>query len=475
LESGNETNRFDVPPNLHSPVLFSNNRYLAGVDAQGLAVVNAISGELLARDNTVPAGSLLCSAGDELICLIQKEKTAEVYRYTIDRNRHLNKAGTFALPDFGNGANTSFTAIAAGSARSSIAMGTSSGGVVLAGMNGQPRTLSIREQTLITEAAISGRTIAFIAENGTMGFIPLDYNQFVQRRAMYIEQNNDAYNRITAFGETNGTEERFVFWQDRDTQTKAIVRSASPGGKTISLNDITFRSPIRSVDSLGGKIMFMDSMGNITVVSPLETTKRRPFTFFSVGLMDAAFADSNRLAIGRSAVSGNTPFMMININTGETVPLPYPSPAGVLMYRGTSGAIYAAAVSSPSPANETDGMRTLVLRLDPAHISDSVEFVDYQGEDLHFSLAESPNGIAATIGGEGAAIYSATGAHKLDRTSGLPLKLINGGTSLISLDGDGSICWYDNHTGKLLAVFRLHPNGWTMQTERNSTTGALSR
>jgi hypothetical protein len=475
LESGKETNHFDVPANLYSPILFSNNRYLAGVNADGLAVINAITGGLLARDNTVPAESLLCSAGDELICLIQKEKTAEVCRYTIDRNGRLNKAVTFAIPADGNDANSSFTAIAAGNARSSIALGTSGGALVLAGMNGQPRTLTVREQTLITEAAISGRTIAFIAENGTMGFIPLDYNHFIQRRGMYIEQNNGAYNRITAFGEATGTGERFIFWQDRDTQTRAIVRSADPGGNAISLNDITFRSPIRSVDSLGGKIMFMDSMGNITVVSPLETTKRRPFTFFSVGLMDAVFADSNRLAVGRSAVSGNTPFMTININTGETVPLPYPSPAGVLMHRGESGALYAAAVSSPSPADESDGTRTLILRLDPAHINNSMGLVDYEGEDIHFSLAESPNGIAATIGGEDAAIYSAAGAQKLDRTNGLPLKLINGGTFLISLDGDGSICWYDNHTGKLLAVFRLHPNGWTMQTERGSTTGNLPR
>jgi hypothetical protein len=475
LESGRETNRFDVPANLHSPILFSNNRYLAGVDAQGLALVNAVSGGLMARDNTVPAGSLLCSAGDELICLVQKEGTAEVCRYTIDRNGHLNKAGTFSLPAGGSDAHGSFTAIAAGNARSSIALGTSGGAIVLAGMNGQPRTLTVREQTLITEAAISGRTIAFIAANGTMGFISLDYNQVIQRKAMYIEQNKDAYNRITAFGEAGGTEERFIFWQDRDTQTKAIVRSASPVGKTMPLNDITFRSPIRSVDSLGGKIMFMDSMGNITVASPLETTKRRPFTFFSVGLMDAVFADNNRLIIGRSAISGNTPFMMININTGETVPIPYPSPAGVLMHRGTSGSLYATAMFSPSPDGETDGMRTIIIRLDPAHIGDSPRLVDYQGEDTHFSLAESPGGIAATIGGEGAAIYSANGAQKLDRTNGLPLKLINGETCLISLNGDGSICWHENRTGKLLAIFRLHPNGWTMQTERGTTTGNLPR
>jgi WD40 repeat protein len=469
LESEKETNRFDVPQNLQSPVLFSNSRYFAGVNAQGLAVVNAVSGELLARDNSIPIGSLLCSAGDELICLIQKEKTAEVCRYTIDHNGHLGKAGTFALPVSGNGDHPYYTTITTGNSRGSIVLGTSTGTLVIAEMNGQPRTLTVKEQILITEAEVSGRNIAFIAANGTIGFISQNYNQFPQRRAIYTEQNPESYNRITAF-----SEERFIFWQDKNTQTKAVIRSSGSGGNKIPLNDITFRSSIRSVDSLEGKIVFVDSVGNITVTSPLEENKSRPFTFFSVGLMDAVFVDPNQLIIGRSAISGNTPFMVININTGETVPLPYPSPAGVLMHRGASGAIYATAMSSPSTANEADGMRTLILRLDFAHIGDSAKLVDYQGEDTHFSLAESPGGIATTIGGEGAAVYSAKSVQKLERASGLPLKIINGGNCLISLDGDGSICWHDNRSGKLLAIFRLHPDGWTMQTERGTTTGSLS-
>ena len=59
LDTGSETNRFNVPPNLYSPVLFGNSRYLAGVNAQGLAVINAVSGEVLARETNVPDGSIL--------------------------------------------------------------------------------------------------------------------------------------------------------------------------------------------------------------------------------------------------------------------------------------------------------------------------------------------------------------------------------------------------------------------------------
>jgi hypothetical protein len=476
LESGNETNHFILPANLHSPTLFSNNRYLAGVNAEGLAVINAVSGELLARDSSVPDGSLLCAAGDEFICLIQKGETSELYRYSIDRTGHLVTLGNFPLSVSGNGGDIRFTVIA--SAAGTIAAGNSAGTLVLAGMNGRLYNPAIKEQTGIIEAEVSGPDIAFITDNGTVGFIPLAYSQLSSGRAIRLEQNPEAYNRITAFAETNSGGQ-FVFWQDRNTRTQPVIWSSGSGGGKRVLSDITFRSPIRSADSLGGKILFLDSTGNISVVSPLDAGRSRPFAFFSVGLMDAAFIDNSRIIIGRSAVSGNTPFMTININTGETVPLPYPFQAGVTLYRGASGSIYAAGVSPRSPAGEADGPRTLILQIDPAHIAESVRIVDFQGEDTQFSLAESPGGtagtLAANIGGEGAAIYTTDGGiQPLDRTGGLPLKLIDGGSSLISLDGDGSICWHDGHNGKLLAIFRLHPDGWTLQTERGTINGRVS-
>jgi len=479
LVSGDETNHFDAPRNLHSSILFSNNRYIAGVNAEGLAVINAVSGELLARDASVPDGSLLCPSGDEFICLIQREnESAEVYRYVIDRAGRLTTPGRFSLST--SGGNNRFTAITATS-NTTVALGTVAGSLVLSNMSGRLSNPSAREKINITEAEVSGQIVAFLAGNGTMGFIPLQYNQLTPGGTIRIEQNQEAYNRITAFAEGQKPDGQFVLWQDNNIRTLPIMWRSSPRSEKLPLGDITFRSPVRAVDSLGGKILFLDSTGNITVILPLNSEKKRPFSFFSVGLMDAALVDNSRIIIGRSAVSGNTPFMMINIDTGETVPLPYASRAGVTLHRGASGAIYAAAVSpmaASRPSAETDETRTAILHLNLANIAASNTIVDFQGEDTQFSLAESPGGaagsLAATIGGEGAALYTSGDIQQLDRTSGLPLKLIDGGSFLISLDRDGSICWHDTHDGKLLAIFRLQPGGWILQTERRTINGRFS-
>jgi hypothetical protein len=474
LESGNETNAFDAPANLHSPVLFSNSRYLAGLNAKGLMVINAVSGELLTVEESVPPDSLLCSVDNDIICLIQTNNSvAEARRYSIGRDNRLRKNGSISFPA-GRG-NRRFTAIAANG--NTIVLGDSAGFLVLANMNGGSQILDTKEQTRVIDADVSGAAIAFLAENGTLGFIPLNYSLLSSGRAINIERNSESYNHITAFAKEDGFDGQFIFWQDKNTRAKPVIQSSSPGDKKISLGDISLRSPIRLADSYGGRIMFLDSTGNLSVVSPLDG-KSHPFTFFSVGLMDAAFADRNRLVIGRSAVSGNTPFLMININTGETVPMPYPSQAVVTMYRGASGSIYAAAISPRSSANDPDSIKTSILQIKPADIANSIKLVDFEGEDTQFSIAESPGGtagsFAASIGGEEAAIYTNGHIHRLDRSSGLPLRLIDGGRYLISLDRDGCICWHDNQSGKLIAVFRLHPDTWTLQTEERTFSGKIN-
>jgi hypothetical protein len=496
---------------MSSPALFSNNRYLAGVNAQGLAVVHVTSGEILGRDGSIPNGSLLCADGDDFICLVQKNNTpspmsampAELYRFTIDSGGRLVMRKNFSITGFSAGSR--FTAVGSGTGNASAFFGTSDGSLVTASSDGRSRLLFSKEQTLITDAAVSGSTVAFISENGYIGFIPLDYQQLFEESAIHTEKNDGTYNRVVAFNA--GTEQdaalsdslgagQFILWHDRNARLQPAIYSSGTGNRFRTVNRINARSPVHSISSFDGKILFLDTTGNLSVIAPFAD-KNPLFTFFSVGLMDAAFIDGGQIMLGRSAVSGNTPFMTINLNTGETVPLPHSSQAATALYRGGSGSIYAVTVSSQpaedlQPLGETTGIRTNVILLDSANGSAganstganstganaaaSIKLIDFQGEDTQFSLAESPGGyvgiIAATIGGEGA-IYSSGGIQKLDRTAGLPHRLLEGGLYLVSLDRDGNIAWHDCWNGRLAAVFSLHPSGWTLRTEKRTISGQI--
>jgi hypothetical protein len=356
------------------------------------------------------------------------------------------------------------------SANGSIALGTKGGSLALAGTDGRLRYLTVKRQTQIIDAAVSGSTISFLADNGTLGFIPLNFNQLSSGATIRLETNESAYNRVAAFVGENGSNGQFILWQDKNTRTQPVIRSSDAGSIFPVTSGPQLRSPIRSAVSFGGKILFLDSSGNLSIVSPFDAGGGRPFSFSSVGLMDAAFIDRNRIIIGRSAVSGNAPLMVINVSNGETVPLPYSFQAGVTLHRGASGSIYAAAITS----GET---KTLILQLNLANSASTTSLVEFNDEDTLFSLIESPSGtagsLASTRGGEGAAIYSSTGIQKIDRTPGLPLRLIDGNPWLICLDMDGNICWHDSKNGRILAIFRLHSDGWSLQTEHGVVNDTL--
>jgi WD40 repeat protein len=486
LETGTEANHIEVPPNLQSPVLFGNNRYLAGIGARGLTVLDAATGAALAENAAITSGALLCAAGEELFCLVQNRQGAEIHRFAVERTGQLASRGRYSVPAPSggvtpNGVTPHFSAIAA---NGTIALGTAAGSLLLAGQDGYTREMTANDQSRIVETAVSGANVAFLAENNTMGFIPLDYTRLAAGRTIAAEQNK-AYTRIDPFDENGGG--RFLCWQDRDTRVPPAVRSAD-GGQPLAFSDMPFRTPIRSAETSGGRALFLDSAGNLSVVSAPGSAGRpsdgrpsdnrpsdnrpsdnRPFTFFSVGLLDAAFVDRDRLLLGRSAVSGNAPFLIVNVNTGETVPLPYPCQAAVKVYRGGSGGIYAAVVDQ-----DGEGITTSILRLNTANPAQSIRLAELRGEDAQFSLAEVSGHLAATIGGEGAAIYAEGGVRQFERSPGFPAQIVDGGRFFISLDAEGNICWHDGGSGKLLAVFRLYEREWTLQTERGVIRGPVA-
>ncbi|MDR0622948.1 MAG: WD40 repeat domain-containing protein [Treponema sp.] len=455
LVSGNETGRFQIPPNITSPIIFGNNRFFAGIDAEGLVILDAVSGTVLARDSSVPRGSVLSAGagGTEFVCLAANGDP-EVYRFAVDAGRLLVRERR-SLP-------RELSAVTMAAFNNGAVLGTEDGGVWLMDQGEPPRNMTVKNQRKIVEAAASGPDLAFITEDGYHGFLPLEYFRLTFSDLIKLEQNG-GYIRIAPFsGEGGG----FLLWQGEHTRLYPMIRPAGDGGSSFVLQSLPFRFPLRAAAVFGEKTLFLDSAGNISVITvdTAAKTGNLAFSFSSIGSMDAAFVDGDNIILGRSAVSGNSPFLLINLVTGETVPLAYPSSVGVRVYRGASGAVYGAAVDE-----EGGALRTSIIKLDTKNPSQSVRMVEYQGEDTLFSVAETAGTLASTLGAEGAALFSSRGMRNFERSPGLPFRLFEGGPFFVTVDGDGNICWYDPRTGKLLALFRLYENEWILQHDQGES------
>jgi hypothetical protein len=241
------------------------------------------------------------------------------------------------------------------------------------------------------------------------------------------------------------------------------------------LDKLSFRFPLRSVSILKNKILFLDSVGSLRIIN--RDTGELSFSYSSIGSQDASFIDEENIIIGRSAVSGNTPFLKVNIATGETVPLAYPADIGARVYRGSGGGIYGAAVVR----NGTDPQTSMVA-LNASNPSQSRPLMEYSGEDTLFSVAEAGGVLASNLGGGQAAIYRTRGntgessaIRLMERSPGLTRKILDGGRWFILLDTEGNLAWHDPGTGRIAAVLKFYENEWTLERDGNLIRGRLTK
>jgi hypothetical protein len=504
---------FEVPAGLSSPILFGNNLFFAGFDQEGLVLLRADTGSVLGRDSSVTRGQL-AGEGNDLYCLVpagisgrgnsagagnspgttaaESEGTG-IYRFRVNNFGYLERREFRSFPS-GLAANT--LALVPGERSSSlplVALGTTGGGLLPLTSLSQLSTARIQEtkkQTPIPEAAVGSETIAFLSGGNRLGYIPLDFSALRNGTALILEPAGE-YSRITAAGTVPGAPrgdsppggpelepspapaiDRFLLWQDKSPLPVPALRFPGDGGNAMTLSGLGGGQPspagsrnpgrflLRSVSVLGDRGLFLDTGGNISVLSLLNGEGL--YTETSIGSMDGTFIDQDTIILGRSApASGGTiaPFLKIDTRTSETVPIPYSASVGAQVYRGSSGRIYGVTVE-----NTERDLWTSIIRLDTQDPDQSVRLVEYRGEDARFSIAETEGFIASTLGGTGAGIYAPWGVISLDRGPGLPLRIADGDLYFVILDSEGCVSWHDPRTGEILALFRLYEDEWSLAT-----------
>ena len=506
LESGTETQRFEVPSNISSPILFGNNRFLGGFDSQGLVIIDAVTGYVLARDGSMRQGALFLDNAEKNVpspasgsrtsnvpfyCLSSTGRAGIVYHMQIDSYGRLSTANRMTIPS-----QVPELSAVASAESGNIVLGTNQGSLWLLNRSAA-RIMETGNHEKIIDAAASSSAIGFISEKGVLGYLPLDYSLLENGSTLWLESASDpssqavftgivseplALARSPSYGGFRESDvSQFLLWQPGAGRSIPLLKTitgtpAEAHSSQLILDKLSLRFPLRSLAIMGRNILFLDTAGTVTVMD--RETQEIRFTYSAAGSADAAFIDQNTIIVSRTAGAGNVPFMSINLSTGETVPLVYPAVLGIRVYRGLSGAVFGATV------NQSDGnMQTSIIRLNISNPAQSEKLVEYNGEDSSFTMAESGGNLASTLGGGGATLYlgsrfpsgnqnAAPSIVSLERSMGLPEKIFDGGGYwFIVLDREGGLTWHDSRTGKLLATLRIYPNLWVLEKAVPSESG----
>jgi hypothetical protein len=327
-------------------------------------------------------------------------------------------------------------------------------------------------QIPLRDAAASGGVLAFIAEADDLGFLPLDYRALENQGLIRLEDARNYTNIAADPGADPEGPGKFLFWRPDGGEYPALRTVPELGRPVQNVPGDIIKEPGKnplSVSIFTDRILYLDTGGNITVSSP--GWEDALFSFFSPGAQDAAFLDPENIIIGRSTGSGGSPFLKVNLSSGETVPLTYPADVGVRVYRGVRGAIYGEATALVS-----GGVKTGIIKLDTTRPDHFEVLTEYQGDETGFEIADCNGTLASTLGDDGAFIYGSGGAVPFERTPGLPIKLIGGLEHFIAIDQDGGISWHDPRTGACLALLRLYKTQWFLEKADGSVlTGTVKK
>jgi WD40 repeat protein len=474
FDSGEEIRRYPAPRNLSSVLLFGAKRFFAGIGAEGLSVYDAVSGTLLARDKSA-AGGKLASADPESADFYLMQSDVVIHYYLTSRGQ-LEALKKIILPQTAGSVN-SFFPLKDGR----IILGGTAGILTALSPGGGIKTFRTENQTRITEAAVSGSMIAFLAEDRggkTIGIIPLDYRELRNIQNLPLTVNMETYTRITPANPPglSGTS-RFILWQPDTFQKFPAMWTGAYSGTTLTFTrtaaflNLPLQANLRAVSVYRNRALFLTMRGALMAVSLEADTQGRPpdgtplFDHQTIGAAAAAYLDDRTIILGRNTLN-NPPFLTMSPETGTSSLLPDLArtglAAGIRLYPGTSR-LYGVTTS-----RTRDGFFTRVVSIGEREAAQSVLF-EYAGEDQNLSVAElsgaaAPAVIAANPGGEEVVLLPAGTAF--ERAPGFPFQVLGGVSSFIVLDTEGNFSWIDPATGRIQARFALYGGRWLL-VERN--------
>ena len=461
FDSKKAAGSFSAPYDISSPVIFANNRFIAGVNSSGLLIVDTTTGALLDTNKSIRRDALLYPVNNEFYCLNQNANNAVLFRFSVDRNGKLNK---LQETNFSSQGADTITSIAY---NTKLIFASSNGNLFTTGQQNRLYPFEYHFQNRVTEINSGGKTIAALMPDGQLFFLPLDYKSIQSSFSPKFTQYAN-YSRIKGFSNSGG--DYYILWQTANSRVSPLLigninEQLSINNSAKNLNFLIGRFPLRTISIAHNKILVLDSGGNITLrnIDALfaAVPPARPDYSTSVqGAIDASLLNSENMIIARGVTGNNSPFLSVNIRTGETVPYFFDAQAGLTVFPAKNGNIYALMVEQRETLNST--FINLTSRINENRL------FDYNGEANNYAITQTTSGkLAFLCDSEGAIILSDKKTY-FERTSGLPVKLLCNENIFICLDSEGNISWH-NDNGKLLAVFRLYNDRWTLVTDREIT------
>ena len=439
IATGTERASYQGEADLASPAMFANNLRIAGVAGGKILSIDATSGKTVASWTT-----------GKTILAINSSDTQPVWLESSGDRTWRIRSGDTSSPKFN--LNDSAEITCALSTQKEIVVGTDTGAVYTI-----PKPLSMASSpTLTPQTGSAIKAIDDVVTDGTRLFI-------LSGGAVYLSAGPEQ-NPVFCFDGVTADHlalsgESIILWSKK--QIAPIMRVFLDGTNRTTLYQP--REKIQALSVFGQTVAFVEGASQILTYSLAKPDK--PFLYTGVGLQDVIPVSKDKILVSKTtSMRSPYPLILINMSTGETVPVPVQGELCFgLKFVGTNELKIAGFVVKSADTPETN-LFTVTVNTDMVSSSIVSIGASYQDEDLVASLAANDERIVTNLGKTALTDIRAdnAGQSPFERGYALPSKPVIMNDFIVSLNYDGSLTWFDSKNRRFIADSAIDGQGiWT--------------
>jgi WD40 repeat protein len=432
--SGKERARYAGEQDLAFPVLLANNARIAGYRDGAIVELDATTGQTLEE----------FGASDPVMATAPSD-TEPVWVERSGNASWVLRSGAGASKPFALGASGAVTS--ASVMDGTIIVGTSTGDL-FALQAGAIKGSNVSVSPIAQKAI---RKIDDIASDGSQAFI-------LSSGSVYSIESPGS-DPVLLFSGVPGNrlavvDSQLILWSDRNAGD--VLLSTFDGSARRPLYKA--REGIRSLTALGTSVAFVEGTSAIRVIDTALPTSQ--FSSNGIGLQDTVLIDKDKLVVSKSSTDKSpNAINVINMATGETVPLPFKADLcyGLRLDDEKRHILSGFAVRN----GETATTELITLTLDFASIPSSAvkTALSYADEDSTATALPSGDTIYTNLGkGPFVALNARNGDQRtFERTASLPVRCALLERYAVTLNANGTLSWYERAGGDSIGSLSLHP------------------
>jgi len=176
------------------------------------------------------------------------------------------------------------------------------------------------------------------------------------------------------------------------------------------------------------------------------TNQHQHFVYHATGLQEALQINEDLVLIAKSATdSTRCPLLLINIHTGETIPLNIKGDLAFALTADPHNRNDIACIRLRSEGHATTELIGLHIDTESAAATTFQTLLSYENEDMHAAIHKTAHHIITNLGNSALTAYDSEHQQRrlLKRNYALPQKAVSTDEHIVSLNYDSSLSWFN--------------------------------